>query len=64
MYRQYELQANESILVCWLKVDPRVKTGVQITLKQIPDVLWTVINEYKNVDLPTAPHQRWEVGGL
>lgn len=59
MYKQYELQADESVLTCWLKVDPRLKTGIQITLKQLPDVIWTIRQVY-STELPTAPNQRWE----
>jgi len=63
MYKQYELTAGESFLTCWLKVDPRLKTGVEVSLKQIPNVRWKIIKVYDTV-LPTPPNQRWEVGGL
>lgn len=64
-YRQYLLRSGDSELVCWLKDHPAkpIKEGTWITLKEIPDRQWHVIEKYNQV-LNKHPSQRWQVGGL
>tara|TARA_R110000868_G_scaffold79604_22_gene226447 strand:+ start:407 stop:604 length:198 start_codon:yes stop_codon:yes gene_type:complete len=49
MLKQYELlePESESHMVCWLALDPRVKIGSMIKLKDIPDRIWIVSKIYE-----------------
>jgi hypothetical protein len=62
-YRQVQLRSEQSHMVCWVPDDPRLRPQVQITLKEIPSVRWTV--EWVS-DAVQDKHQRrtWKVGGL
>ena len=62
-YRQVVLEAENSSMVCWLPNDDRLRRGLVITLKEIPDVKWTVLAIYKQV-LTESPRRTWRVGGL
>jgi hypothetical protein len=62
-YRQFELKAGDSRLVCWLKLQDGLREQVRLTLKEKPDVVWTVVRIYNPV-LYSPPDIRWRVGGL
>ena len=62
-YRQVELSSDSTYLVCWLESDPRIKRGVGLTLKEIPDVTWTVRTVY-STELEGSQRKTWRVGGL
>lgn len=61
-YRSVELQSDDTQMVCWVDDDPRLKVGIVLTLREIPDVRWTVTAVYNR----QAEHQRrtWRVGGV
>lgn len=63
-WRQFDLQAGDSRLVCWLEDDSRLTAGRQLTLKQMPEVIWTVTCRYAGPLLSSPPRQTWRVGGL
>jgi hypothetical protein len=62
-YRQCELSAANTRLVCWLDEQPKLRVGAVVTLKEIPETKWTVqwISE-----MVADQHQRrtWRVGGV
>jgi hypothetical protein len=63
MYRQVEFWNGASRLICWVEYDGRLKPGMMIELKGIPDVMWRLKHIYKPI-LTTPPRSVWEVGGL
>ena len=48
MLRQHQLidEESHSVLLVWLDHDPRVKEGSLISLKEVPDRKWRVVNIY------------------
>lgn len=65
---QVELHNEETdaTMVCWVEHDSRLKApGVRLTLKQFPDIIWTLRNVYRGIQLePGSLRRRWNVGGL
>ncbi len=62
MYNQVKLTQDLKVLVCWIPVDKRVKTGVRLTLKGLDG--WWSVKEIYSKKLNRKPHQDWKVGGL
>lgn len=54
----------DSELTCWLPVDPRVKIGAQLELKELPGIIWDVKVIYSTVLDHDQLNRRWRVGGL
>ena len=63
MYRQVELRSGDSRLICWLEYSEKWKAGSVISLKEIPNIQWTVQVVYY-MQVSTPPERRWRVGGL
>lgn len=63
-YRQFLLRSGDSELTCWLQVRPGLTTGNWITLKEIPDRHWQIVQTYESPTLDRPPMKRWTVGGL
>jgi hypothetical protein len=61
MLKQYVLQERESqsVMVCWLEIDPRVKVGTVLTLKEIPDRTWVVSDVFTAVKDRTDIKRGW-----
>ena len=65
MRNQVELHSeNSSKLVVWLDVDPRVKLGTRLTLKEIPNIYWVVTTLYNTKVDERYFHRKWNVGGI
>lgn len=63
-WRQCELIAEgDSHLVCWIEDGPALEPGTRLTLKEIPDVVWTIVHAYKGTRTD-HPRRTWNVGGL
>lgn len=60
-YRQYDLEAGEARLTCWL--EGTLKLRSQVRLKGEDDRWWTVVR-VGDVRLDDPPDTRWKVGGL
>lgn len=63
MYIQVELSQDKKVLVCWIPVDKRVKTGVKLTLKGL-DGWWRVNEMYFILQSRDNINRDWKVGGL
>ena len=60
---QHELTLPDgTTLVCWL--DQRLVRGQQVTLREIPNVQWTVGITYSQPSEKDALHKPWRVGGI
>lgn len=48
MLKQYQLveEDSNSVLLVWLEYDNRVKEGSLISLKEVPERKWRVVNIY------------------
>lgn len=46
MLRQYELQSDSHVMTCWLLINPKVRVGTRLSLKEFPDIIWTVTSMY------------------
>ena len=67
LMKQYELRDEAgSILVCWLPYDARVKIGVRVTLKGLPNRRWIVNTIYTLTQSISELEFRrsWKVGGI
>ena len=62
-WKQVVLQTADAELVCWVENDDRVKPGAFLTLKEMPDISWSVVKVYGYVS-KIAPRKTWKVGGL
>lgn len=52
-------------LETWLEVDPRIKEGVTLTLKEFPGITWEVIEFFGHTVLDSKSlYKPWRVGGL
>lgn len=61
-YRQVELQSADTFMVCWLEDDPRLAVSRAVTLKEIPDQVWTITRIYNK--MPENQRRTWRVGGV
>lgn len=62
---QVELKHQQSVMVCWLEQDPRVREGANLSLKLMPEVLWRVSKVYETKSVkPSDAHDHWKVGGI
>lgn len=58
--RQVELKSGDTYMVVWLPEDPRLRAGTVLTLKEIPDVKWTVNFIFSpRIDDESYFHRRW-----
>jgi hypothetical protein len=65
--RQFELveELTQSRLTCWLEDDPRLRPGVELTLKEMgEDRVWRILTRYQSVVLLSDLNRHWKVGGL
>ncbi len=60
-YRQYELEHNGRVRVCWLDMTT-LKRGQRVTLKK-EERIWTIVRAYDRV-MDAPPLKTWRVGGL
>ncbi len=66
VFKQYELNSEESTLICWLPADDRLKYGARLTLKGIPDIIWTITGRYDTALMGADLNfiRGWKVGGI
>lgn len=62
-FRQLELRADQSKLMCWVEDDRRLRPHVRITLKEIPKVVWEIA-WMSEITITQHPRKTWRVGGL
>ena len=61
---QLHLSSENAEMVCCVPYDKRLKEGINIYLKEIPDIVWTIRYCYDGL-IPKNQIQRgWNVGGL
>lgn len=60
---QVRLQSDDRVRTCW--VEPKVKIGNRITLKnsEDPDRMWTVLSVGEPTEMNEI-HTEWNVGGV
>lgn len=65
MYRQFKLQCDNLITVCWLDAEGKqLKLGMSITLKDDIEERWWKIMSISKTTRNSPPDVRWKVGGL
>ena len=57
IYKQVLLIHDNRHLTCWLPVDGRVKVGVRLTLKGMPEI-WKVVAIY-TIIIDAPPDMSW-----
>lgn len=62
-YRQVELVHQDTHMVCWVPDRPDLKRSVQLTLKDLPDLIWDVLWVSEMV-VHTEQRRTWRVGGV
>lgn len=57
-YKLYDPQ-TQSTMLCWLDADAKLKVGIRVTLKDIPDTQWLVVTAYDLVVDDKYFHRKW-----
>lgn len=62
--RQVKIKHKNTHEICWVDNHPKLKKGCFITLKDLDNQLWEVVDIWKNDIEKEALYKPWKVGGL